>query len=806
MFPELRYALRTLRKSPRFTVAALVALALGIGANSAMFSVVYGVLLRPLPFPQPDRLVFVQEASLRHDGTSPTAPATWRDWRGQQHVFESMAAAEMWGASLTGSGRPEEVSGLRVSPSLLSVLRVSPALGRGFDETDEQTVLLSHSLWQRRFGGEPSAIGRSVTLNGASYRIIGVMPAGFHFPPFWAEKAELWIPFVIPPERATDRGSRSLRIFARLRDGVSLQQAQAEMTTIASRLQRAYPEFYGVDSGARVLSLAEVTVGKVRPALIVLLSAVTFLLLIACANVANLLLARASGRQKEIALRLALGAARWRLVRQLLAESLTLSAIGGALGLLLAWAAVHALAASIPEASHFTLPRYQELGIGVVVILFTFAVCAATGVLFGLAPALQFSRLDLQATLKEGGHGASRQSRTPLRSLLVVGEVAVSLMLLAGAGLMVRSMARLAAVDSGFDPHNVLTLRTVVTGPAYAEPQQRHRFYRQVLDRIAALPGVESAAGINHLPLAGDLWTFSFTVEGRPAPALADVPGAIFRVVTPGYFRTMRIPLLRGREVSEHDDSAAPPVVLVNRTLAQHFWPAEDAVGKRIRLGGPQSKSPWITVIGVVKDEEQSEWGAGANGEFYFPYRQNPEDFQKYITVVARTAGDPAALAGAIAKELYALDSDVLLADVATMQQVVDRAVWQPRSSTKLLAGFAALALVLAAIGIYGVISYGVSQRRQEIGIRMALGARPADVLRGVLAEGALLAGAGTVLGLAGALALTRYLQTLLYEVSATDPAVLAASSVILILIALAAAFLPARRATRVDPMIALRD
>ncbi len=806
MLADFRYAFRTLRQSPRFSVAAVVALALGIGANSAMFSVVYGVLLRPLPFPQPDRLVFVQEASLRHEGTSPTSPATLRDWREQQHVFESMAAAELWGASLTGSGRPEEVSGLRVSPSLLSVLRVSPELGRGFQDDEEQTVVLSHALWERRFGGNPAAIGRDVILNGASYRVIGVMPAGFRFPPFWAEKAELWVPLRFAPDRANDRGSRSLRVFARLRDGVTLGQAQAEMSTIASRLQRAFPESYGTDAGARVLSLAEVTVGRVKPALLVLLGAVTFLLLLACANVANLLLARASGRQKEMALRLALGAPRWRLVRKLLAESLTLSAAGGTLGLMLAWAAVHALAAAIPDASRFTLPRYQELGIGTVVILFTLGVCAATGVLFGLAPALQFSRLDLQGTLKEGGRGASHRSRTIPRSLLVVGEVAVSLMLLAGAGLMARSMARLSAVDAGFDPRHVLTMRVVLSGPAYATPEKRTRFYRQAIEQVAAVPGVESAAGINHLPLAGDLWTFSFTVEGRPAPAAADVPGAVFRVATPGYFQTMSVPLLRGRDVSERDDSGAAPVVVINRTMAQRYWPGEDAVGKRIRLGGPNSKSPWITVVGVVKDVEQAEWGAAAGNEFYFPYRQNPEDIQKYITVVARAAGDPAAMAGAIEQGIRSLDQDALVADVATMRQVVERAVWQPRSSTRLFAGFAALALVLAAIGIYGVISYGVSQRRQEIGIRMALGARPADVLGAVLGEVALLAAAGTALGLAGALALTRYLASLLYEVSATDPAVLAASAGILVGIAMGAAFLPARRATRVDPVIALRE
>jgi predicted permease len=806
MLADFRFALRSLIKSPRFLGAAVAALALGIGANSAIFSVVYGVLLRPLPFSRPDRLVFVQESSTRRQGTSPIGPATFRDWREQQHVFESIAAAEAWGASLTGSGRPEELAGLRVSPSLLTVLKAAPALGRGFTEDDQQVVLLSNSLWQRRFGGNASAVGRFLTLNGAAYRVVGVMPAGFHFPPFWAEKAEVWTPLVFSPAHINDRGFRSLRVFARLRDGVTLEQARSEMNTIASRLQQAFPESYGVDSGARVVPLAEVTVAKVKPVLLVLLGAVMFLLLIACANVANLLLARASGRQKEIALRLALGAGRWRLVRQLLAESLTLSALGGALGLALAWGAVHALAASIPEASRFTLPRYQELGIGAVVVLFTFSVCAATGVVFGLAPVWQFRRLDLHATLKEGGRGSSVRSRTPLRSLLVVGEVAVSLMLLAGAGLMVRSMARLTSIDAGFDPHNVLTMRVVLTGPPYRQLEQRTRVYRQLLDRVAAVPGVESASAINHLPLAGDLWTFSFTAEGHPAPSPADVPTAAFRVVMPRYFRTMGIPLLGGRDVTERDDADAPRVVLINRTMAQRYWPGENAVGKRIKLGGPQSKSPWVTVAGVAKDAEESDWGATTINEFYFPYRQSPDDIQKYITVVAKTGGDPAAVAAAVERAVWALDRDLPVEDVASMQQVVERAVWQPRSSTKLLAGFAGLALLLAGIGIYGVVSYGVSQRRHEFGIRMALGARPANVLRSVVGEGAVLAGAGTVLGLIGALALTRYLGSMLYQVSATDPVVLGSAAAVLAVIAVAAAFVPARRATNVDPMVALRE
>jgi putative ABC transport system permease protein len=688
------------------------------------------------------------------------------------------------------------------------VLRGAPILGRGFVREDETTeaghvVLLSYRLWQRRFGGDPAIVGQSLNLNGAGYRVVGVMPPDFRFPPFWAEKAELWVPLVFPPDRMNNRGGRSLRVFGRLKDGVTLERAAAEMSTIARRIELAYPQT-NADRGARVMPLSEVVVGPVRQGLMVLLGAVSFLLLIACANVANLMLGRASGRQKEIALRLALGAGRWRLVRQLLVESVVLSAVGGALGLVLAWWGVHALGLSIAEASRFTLPRYQEIGIGAAVLLFTFGVSSATGILFGLVPALQFSRPDLHATLKEGGRGNTRLSRTPLRSFLVVAEVAVSLMLLAGAGLMLRSFARLGAVDPGFDARHVLSMRVSINGTPYAAtPERRNAFYRQMLDRVSGVPGVESASGINHLPLAGDLWTFAFLVEGRPVPSQSDQPGAAFRAVFPGYFRTMRIPLVGGREFTEHDDAQALQVVVVNETLAKHQWPGENAVGKRLRLG---TTGPWYTVVGIARDVEQADWGAVAGNEFYFSQWQSPSDIQRYLTVVARTSGDPRGLASAIQNQVWSLDRDVPISDVLSLEQVVERAVWQPRFSTTLLSGFAALALILAAIGIYGVMSFDVSRRTQEIGIRMALGAKPRDVMGSVLAGGAILAGIGTVIGLAGALLLTRYLKTLLYEVSTTDPLTLAAASGVLCLAALAAVWLPARRATRVDPMIALRS
>jgi putative ABC transport system permease protein len=799
MLPELRYALRSLLKTPRFSLSAILVLALGIGATTAMFSVVYHVCLRPLPYPQPGQIVFVQETSLRSGGMSATAAATYNDWRTQQDVFQSMAAAEAWGASLTGDGRPEEIAGLRVSASLLDVLRSSPLIGRGFTPEDEReqserVVLLSHRLWQRRFGGDASALGRSLRLNGTPHRVIGIMPPDFRFPPFWAMKAELWVPLMISPQRAADRGGRSLRVFARLKDGVTLDRANAAMGAIASRIERQFPETHQ-GRGARAMLLDEVVAGPVRQGLVALLGAVAFLLLIACANIANLLLGRASGRRKEIAIRLALGASRGRIVRQLAVESLALSIAGGAAGVGLAAVLLAALQSSVAEASRFTLPRLHEVSLGGAVLLFAFCVSCITGVLFGLVPAFQFSRPDLRGALKPG--------RAPLRSLLVAGEIAVSLMLLAGAGLMVRSFSRLGAVDAGFNPDRVLTMRLILTGSAHAAPDRRVPFYRETLDRISAIPGVESASGVNHLPLAGDLWTFRFLVEGRATPSPSETPGAAFRVAFPGYFRTMRIPLVRGREFTAHDDADAERVVIVNETLARRYWPNEDPIGKRLRLG---PDTPWYAIAGVVKDVEQRDWGATRGNEFYFPGAQNPSDIQSYLTVVVRAAGDPAALSPAIQAAVASLDRDLPIADVTTMQQVVDRALWQPRFSTTLLAAFAGLALALAAVGIYGVMSYDVGRRTPEIGIRMALGARPADVLRSVLAQGAKLTLVGSLVGVAGALILTRYLRTLLYGVSPNDPLVLAGAAALLAAVAMLAVWLPARRATRIDPLLALRS
>jgi predicted permease len=800
LLSDLKHAVRSLGKSPRFAIVAVLALAIGAGANTAMFSVVYNVLLKPLAYPDPERLFFLQQTDLRTGDAFPVAPANYIDWAAQQHAFQSIASAEAWGASLTGMGRPEQLDALHVSPSLLDVLATPPALGRAFGPEDDHVVLLSYGLWQRRFGGDPRILGRSVTLNGEPYQVAGVMPRGFQFPPFWQEKAELWAPLVTPAARIHDRAGSSLRIFARLKPEVSIDQARAEMAAIAHRLAVEYPRT-NAGTGARVTPLEEATAGRVRPALTALLAAVGFLMLIACANVANLLLARATGRQKEIALRIAIGASRARIVRQLLAESLVLSLAGTVCGLLLAYAAVGGLAASIPEASRFTLPRYHEIGLGAPVLLFALAVSTLTAFLFGLAPALQFSRPDLNSALKEGSRG-SAGTRGSLRGALVICEVAISLMLLSGAGLTLRSLWRLSAIDSGFDPHNLLSMTVNTAATEYKPMEKRDALFHATLDRIAAIPGVRAVSGINHLPLAGDEWTFPFLVEGQPIPKPEDTPGAIFRIVFPRYFETMRIKLVSGRDFTEHDNATAPRVAIINQSMARRFWPGADPVGKRFRI---HINDPWITIAGVAHDAEQSDWGAPAQNEYFFPFGQNPEDFQRYATLVVRTAGDPTALAPAIEKAVWSLDPNLPIAEVQTMDQVVGRAVWRPRFSASLLGGFAALALALAAIGIYGVISYNVNQRAQEIGIRMALGARPSDVLRRVLSEGARLAAAGSAIGVAGSLVLTRYLEAQLYQVKAGDPAVMSLSAAALAAIALIASWLPARRATRVDPAVALR-
>jgi predicted permease len=804
MLQDFRYALRQLRKSPGFTLVTVLAIALGVGANTAIFSVVNAVLLRPLPYQDADRLV-----TILHQGNNPVAPANYLDWRNQNHVFESMGAAENWTPNLSGTRQAESVNGLQLSSSILPMLGVQPMLGRFFAADEEQSgkeheVILSYRLWQRLCGGDADVLGRSINLQGEPYTVVGVMPASFQFAPFWATKAELWAPLALG-ERAASRESNSLRVFARLKPGVSLEQARSEMATLTGRLERQFP---GTNRDVTVQLLKEKVVGDTRPALLILLGAVSFVLLIACANVAHMLLARTASRQKEIAVRTALGAERWRIVQQFLAESAVLAVLGGSAGLALALWGVRMLKALIPA----SIPRVDAIGLDGRVLLFTVVVSILAGIAFGIVPALQASGVNLRDALQETGRGSGESlRRNRLRSVLVASEFALALLLMIGAGLMIRTFFALRAIDPGFQPHHLVSAEVSLAGSGEAAPQKRLAFYQQMLQRVGALPGVESVSAINHLPLNGDLWGLPFKIEGRPLPLPGESPGAIYRVILPGYFRTMKISLLGGRDIAESDNLNAPGVVIVNHSLAQLYWPGQNPIGKRITLDDQLKNPAWFTVIGVTQDAKQDDWAGKPWPEMYLPmlqqrkYLQDPSGHYEYMTLVARTAGDPNAVVNDIKTAIAGLDRNVAVSEVVTMDQVVDEANAQPRFELWLLAGFALVAVVLAALGIYGVMSYLVSRRTHELGVRMALGAAQGDVVKLVVKQAMMLAAAGSACGLAAAILLTRLMTGLLYGVRATDPLTFAGVAVIVCVVGLLASYIPARRATRVDPVTALR-
>jgi predicted permease len=801
---DARYGLRALAGVPGFTVAAVLALALGIGATTAIFSVVDAVLLRPLPYREPARL-----AVLLHRGRNPVAPANFLDWKRDASSFEAMGAADFWQANLTGVDTPERVKGLHVTANLLPMLGVPPLIGRLFAPDEdapgrEHTVVLGYRLWQRRFGGDPSVLGRTVTLDGEAHTVVGVMPRGFEFPPFWARGAEMWAAMPLA-DRAANRSAQSLRVFGRLSPGTSLPKARAEIATLTGRLEQAYP---GTNRDVRVLSLEDVVVGDVRAALLVLLGAVAFVLLISCANVAHMLLARAATRHKEVALRVALGASRGRMIRQLLTESVLLASIGGLAGVVLAAAATRAVVAFGPA----DIPRLDTTVLDLRVLVFAVGVSFLTGIAFGLAPAVQASAPDLNRGLRESERGSTAGAgRHRLRRLLMASEVSLALVLLVGAGLMIRTFVALRGVDPGFRPDHVLTAVVSVTGSTAAAPGRRLGFYRDVLERVRAMPGVVSAGAINHLPLAGDVWGVPFAVEGRPRPAVGDSPHATFRAVLPGYFETMGLPLVRGRDFTDRDALGAPGVVIVNEWTARRHWPGEDAIGRRITFDDLDKNPQWFTVTGVARDAARSDWAAPPEEEVYLPllqsqrYLESPQPQYTYLTVVARTRSDPAALVPALREAVRSADRGVTLSEVQTMDEVVARATASPRFYLLLLGSFAAAALALAAVGIYGVMSYSVARRTNEIGIRMALGAQPGDVLRLVMREAVGVAALGGAAGLLIAMLLTRLMGGLLYGVGATDPVTFAAVGATLTFVALVATYVPARHAVRVDPLSALR-
>jgi len=799
---DLRYAIRLQRKNPGFTIVAVIALALGIGANTAIFSVVNTVLLRPLPYKDPERLVMVWEEATKAGYPQDTpAAANFVDWRDQNQSFEGMAAITDDSFNLTGSGDPERLEGQRVSTNLFPLLGVEPQIGRVFTAAEDQpgnerVVLLSYGLWQRRFGGDAGIVGKSLQLSGAGYTVVGVMPARFQFP---TADDEVWVPIAFTQEDAANRDRHYLRVVGRLKPGVTLAQAQADMSTIATRLQQQYPQS-NTDLGAVITPLHEHLVGDIKPALLILLGAVGLVLLIACANVANLLLARAAVRQKEIAVRVALGARRSRLIRQFLTESVSLSLLGGLVGLVIAYVGLIVLKAFIPE----NISQARAISIDYKVLGFTLLVSLATGLIFGLAPALQSIRFNQAETLKEGGRDAATGgSGKRLRSLLVMAEVAISLVLLIGAGLLINSFLRLRNVDPGFRAENLLTMKIVLPDLKYERKIQRSAFYTDLVQRVQSLPGVRSAAVTTNLPLYLQGNSISISIEGRPEPPPGQEPIIVTRIISPGYFDTMTIPLLKGRPLTDQDTDDSPNVVVIGESMARRYWPGEEAVGKRIAVGRVKSQEDWLQIVGVVKDVRQFELTADPKPQMYLTHRQY--GFFDAQDLVVKTDVDPASMAGAVRKAVWEIDKDQPVSDIRPMETILADSIARQRFSMLLLAIFASVALVLAAVGIYGVMSYSVAQRTHEIGIRMALGAQTSAVLKLAVGYGLKLVAAGIGIGLVAAFALTRVMSTLLFGVTATDPTTFTLISLLLVAVAAIASYIPARRATRVNPIIALR-
>jgi predicted permease len=803
---DLRYGLRTMRSNPTFTLIAVIALTLGIGANTAIFSVVNAVLLRPLPYQNQQRIVAIQE--LGKDGKRvQVTPANFLDWRAQSNSYEHMAAIFERTANLAGENEAERINLAMTSANFFEVFSLQAERGRLFIAEDEQAghapiVVLSHGLWQSRYGGDADIVGRSITLDGRIYTVAGVAPAGFQYP----NQTQAWIPpFKLVPtlsetqdiERA--RGFGFLSAVALLKPEVGLGQAKAEMETITARLRQQYPETNNNRFNA-VVSLHTHLVGETSEVLWLLLGAVGFVLLIACANVANLMLARATARQKEMAIRTALGASRWRVIRQLLTESLMLGLSGGVCGILLSWWGVDLLTRLLPK----DFPRVQDIHLDFTVLGFTFVVSLLTGLIFGFAPAWQISKIDVQEALKESGRGAAGGlRRNRLRSLLVVAEVALSLVLLVGAGLLFRSFLQLQSVKAGFTPQQVLTMRLSPSGVNYQQDAQYSAYYNQVIQHIETLPGVEAVGVINTLPLSKGPTT-GLRFEGRPLLPRDQWPGVNYRSVSPNYYRALNIPIVAGRTFDERDTPSSPWVVMINQATADRDFAGENPVGKRINFGGigPDNQPVWFEIVGVAANVRSLELNTEAQPEIYTATSQDPFSGMSFVI---RTTVEPGSLTAAVRQAVQEVDRSQPMSDVRTMETIVSDSITQPRFNLVLLGIFGGLALILSAAGIYGVISYSATQRTQEIGIRMALGAQAKDVLKMVVKQGMVLISAGIALGIVASIFLTRLLAALLFGISPTDAMTFGAVALLLAGVALLACFVPALRAAKTDPMVALR-
>ena len=815
---DFAYAVRMLAKSPGFTLAAILSLAIGIGANTSIFSIINALLLRPLPYRDADRLVILWNRSPGLNITEDWfSTAQYFDIKTGHHGFEQVAIAIGGNYNLTSKGEPERVGTIRVSSNLLPMLGQAAAVGRIFAPNEDSpgrpaTAVLSYGMWLRHFGADPKMIGKSVTLNGVPYEVVGIMPRAFSLPREvlptldGAEQADILLPLPMPLGAAQNRDHEDYNIMGKLRPGVSIAQAQAEMDTITARLRHDYPQTYPPNGGLTfgVVPLLEQVVGDARPTLFVLLGAVGFVLVIACANVANLLLARAVARQKEIAIRTALGASRLRIVRQVLTESMLLSLSGGACGVLLAFWSLHWIHVFGPK----SVPRVNDIGIDRVALVFTFVLSVFSGAVFGLVPALRVSRFDLHATLKDSNRGTAGASAVwgrghNMRRMLVISELALCVMLLIGAGLLIRSFVYLENVSPGFNPNQLLTLELTMSGPKYDDPKAVGAAYRQLWSRLESLPGVTASGAVTSLPLSQMFAWGPITVEGRVPPPGENFINADQRVVGGHYFEAMEIPLRSGRFFNEHDTPASPKVVVIDEYMAQQLWPNQDPIGRRIHYGGITDKDPWETVVGVVGRVKQYTLDSDSRIALYLPQTQYPT---RAMNVVLRSAADPAALAPAVKQQIHELDSDLPLYNVRTMNQRLEESLAQRRFAMLLLTLFAGVALALAVIGTYGVMSYLVNQGTREIGIRIAMGATRGTIERLIVWKGLALALCGVAIGTTGAFAVSRLMRSLLFGVSPFDPFTFVVISLLLALVTLLASYIPARRVARIDPIVALRD
>jgi len=797
LFQDIRYGWRMLLKKPGFTMVATLALALGIGANSAIFSIINAIVLKPLPFDDLDRIVMVWEKAPGPGAERNSASvANYLDWREQSNSFENLAIYMYWSANLSGIDTPERVRGIQVSPNLLDAVGIKVALGRNFRPDEDQpgkdnVIILTHGLWQSRFGGDPNVVGRTANVNGVARAIIGVMPPDVIYP----QGAELLAPMAMTPETMRNRNYHGALVVGRLKEGVSIGQAQSDLDAIAGRLEQQYPNT-NTGRGVGVFPILEDTVREYKTAMLMMMATVAFVLLIACANVANLTLARATGRMKEVALRLALGASRGRIIRQLLTESVILAFMGGTIGVLLAGWGVETFKVTLPEEAAGIMPGYNHLGVNSRVLVFTLIVSVVTGILFGLAPAIQASKPDLNETLKDGV-GKAGVGRHRLRAALVVAEISMSIVLLTGAGLLIKNFLTILKINPGVNTDNVLTMGITLPPAKYENDARRRAFYDELARRARSLPGVESAALINYAPLGQGDSSSIFLVEGVPDPPPGQQFDGGYRVCTPDYFKTMGVPVVRGREFTEADTADSHRVIIVNETLAERFWPKGDALGKYIRFGPTR----W-EVVGVVGDVKR-QLLRPITPDFYLPLAQHTWET---MTLVARTRTQPLALTAAIRSEIQAIDRDQPVFDVISMAQVRDRMVMPFRVLGILLSGFGVFALILAATGIYGVMAYAASQRTREIGVRMALGAKRSDILKLlVVGQGIWMTAIGIIIGLAGAIGLTQVLKGMLFGVSAIELTTFAGVTLLLAAISLLACYIPARRAAKVDPMVALR-